>query len=187
MIHGENYYLQYLIHLCYTMNMKNITFTLVTLIIVGLCIAIGYLALTWMRSPADYINQSSDQVGDLLDIQSPDTAGTVPAEIPAATTISESDPVVTSEPDNKNTSLIVSLEKAKKAGTILKIGSKGDAVKAVQEFLNLYLKQTRRADGDFGKTTETDYKKFQSTEKLPTTGQVGSQGFSRMIEWLNKN
>lgn len=167
--------------------MKNITFTVVTLVIIGLCIAIGYLALVGMRDPAYYVNQSSDQVGDLLDIQSPDTTETISPEIPVVNVPLPPETKPAPSPDNLNASLIASLEKAKTAETILKLGSRGDTVRAVQEFLNLYFKTSVRADGDFGKTTESNYKKFQAAQQLPQTGQVGTQGFTKMIEWLENN
>jgi peptidoglycan hydrolase-like protein with peptidoglycan-binding domain len=168
--------------------MKNITFTLVTMIIVGLCIAIGYLALSWMRNPADYINQDSTQIGDLINIQTDDTANSDLVEPPASPLVSnEPTPTAPVVADGKNATLIANLQKALSANMVLKVGSRGDSVKAVQEFLNLYFKTTTRADGDFGKGTETNYKKFQAAEKLPQTGQVGTQGFTRMIEWLQNN
>jgi peptidoglycan hydrolase-like protein with peptidoglycan-binding domain len=47
-----------------------------------------------------------------------------------------------------------------------KVGSKGDAVKKVQELLNL------NADGDFGPGTEKAVKAFQKKSSLPVTGIV---------------
>jgi peptidoglycan hydrolase-like protein with peptidoglycan-binding domain len=47
-----------------------------------------------------------------------------------------------------------------------KVGSKGDAVKKVQELLGL------SADGDFGPGTEKAVKAFQKKSSLPVTGIV---------------
>jgi hypothetical protein len=47
-----------------------------------------------------------------------------------------------------------------------KVGSKGDAVKKVQELLNI------KADGDFGPGTEKAVKAFQKKSSLPATGIV---------------
>lgn len=144
-----------------------------------------------MRSPADYLVQSNEQIGDLLAFEtSEQQASSDLVEPPASPTVDS--PVQqnhNSAPasSHSNNALITTFERAKTSNTVLKVGSRGDTVKALQEFLNLYFKTSTRVDGDFGRGTETTYKRFQAAEKLPQTGQVGSQGFTRMIEWLEKN
>jgi hypothetical protein len=55
---------------------------------------------------------------------------------------------------------------AKKEFKPFKVGSKGEAVKKIQELLNL------NADGDFGPGTEKAVKAFQKKSSLPVTGIV---------------
>lgn len=54
-----------------------------------------------------------------------------------------------------------------RAGSVLKRGSKGEAVKAVQALLGV------DADGDFGSKTEAAVKAFQSSRGLSVDGKVG--------------
>jgi len=57
---------------------------------------------------------------------------------------------------------------------LLKVGSKGEDVKAVQEFLGL------GADGIFGKGTEQAVKDFQSLNGLTADGLVGKGTWAAM-------
>jgi hypothetical protein len=57
---------------------------------------------------------------------------------------------------------------------LLKIGSKGNEVKELQEFLKI------GADGIFGKGTETAVKKWQSDNKLSVDGVVGPATWNAM-------
>lgn len=58
--------------------------------------------------------------------------------------------------------------------TILKKGSKGEAVKTLQEFLNITI------DGDFGNNTEAAVKEFQSKNGLVVDGIVGQKTWAVM-------
>jgi len=62
--------------------------------------------------------------------------------------------------------------------SILKVGSKGDAVKELQRELNQakYLKE----DGDFGPATEFAVKAFQQSEKLEVDGVVGPKTWAKL-------
>jgi peptidoglycan hydrolase-like protein with peptidoglycan-binding domain len=60
----------------------------------------------------------------------------------------------------------VSAPAEKKEFKPFKVGSKGEAVKKVQELLSL------NADGDFGPGTEKAVKAFQKKSGLPVTGVV---------------
>ena len=57
---------------------------------------------------------------------------------------------------------------------LLKIGTKGNEVKELQEFLNI------GADGIFGKGTESAVKKWQSANKLTADGIVGNATWNAM-------
>lgn len=58
--------------------------------------------------------------------------------------------------------------------TILKKGSKGEAVKTLQEFLKITI------DGDFGNNTEAAVKEFQSKNGLQVDGIVGQKTWAVM-------
>jgi len=57
---------------------------------------------------------------------------------------------------------------------ILKLGSKGEAVKTLQEFLKIVI------DGDFGPKTEKAVKEFQKSNKLVVDGIVGEKTWNAM-------
>ena len=58
---------------------------------------------------------------------------------------------------------------------LLKVGSKGDDVKKLQEKLGL------TADGSFGPNTEKKVKEWQSANGLTTDGVVGDGTWSKMF------
>lgn len=58
---------------------------------------------------------------------------------------------------------------------IVKKGSKGDSVKAVQRFLNWCMKSGLKVDGSCGKKTVSAIKKYQKQYKLKVDGVFGSQ------------
>lgn len=62
----------------------------------------------------------------------------------------------------------------------LKFGSKGEDVKTLQSYLNLY------ADGIFGKLTEESIKQFQKDNGLTPDGIVGTKTWSKLEEIFGK-
>ncbi|WP_030172945.1 peptidoglycan-binding domain-containing protein [Spirillospora albida] len=90
---------------------------------------------------------------------------TAPAPVPATTTAPVKTPAPVKVP-----------APARKAGpltrykdTTLRLGSRGDAVKALQKALGI------KADGRFGENTRTAVKKFQKNHKLTAHGVVGGR------------
>ena len=57
---------------------------------------------------------------------------------------------------------------------VLKKGSKGEAVKTLQEFLKITV------DGDFGPKTETAVKNYQKKNGLTVDGVVGPRTWAHM-------
>lgn len=168
--------------------MKSFGFTLITLIIIGVLVAGGYFAIIGLKDPAGYIAENTPTVGDLRSVESDPETGNGARQI---ATESPKDPVTDntqpSSSESVNNDLATQLQKLLDAKTVLKVGSKGPAVGYVQQFMNLYFKKNLKIDNDFGKTLETNVKTFQKAVGLPQTGQVGTQGLTKMIEWLNKN
>ena len=61
--------------------------------------------------------------------------------------------------------------------TLLKNGSKGEAVKQLQSFLNWYYAFNLVVDGEFGAMTEEAVRRFQTTEGITSDGEFGSQSY----------
>lgn len=66
----------------------------------------------------------------------------------------------------------------------VKLGSKGDYVKYLQEILNYYGYKLK-VDGDFGKKTEQAVKQFQKSRKLTVDGIVGPKTWSALLADYN--
>jgi peptidoglycan hydrolase-like protein with peptidoglycan-binding domain len=85
--------------------------------------------------------------------------------LPLLSKIGSSDvPAKSTAPKKESTKVVAPVEK--KEFKPFKVGSKGEAVKKVQELLNL------NADGAFGPGTEKAVKAFQKKSSLPVTGIV---------------
>jgi hypothetical protein len=165
-------------------HMKHSTFQFITLGVLVIAVGVGFLALRALRDPSAYLVRTTDDtVGALRDSQSDELGvgqATTPTEEPAPTPVAE-------EPAPAATSLEARLATAKSSGAIFKVGSKGDSVRAIQEFLNKYEKKSTTADGDYGEGTATRVKAFQKANALPQTGQTAEKTLTKMIEWLGKN
>jgi murein L,D-transpeptidase YcbB/YkuD len=161
--------------------MNRISFTVVTVIIILLLMWIGWYAFITLKMPAS--DAPSEKIGDIYTVATdPVGQGDV---APVSEAPSSSD-TATSVADSTPDSLQDRLQKLLDAKTTLKIGSKGPAVGTIQEFMNLYFKKTLKVDNDFGKTLEANVKAFQKANGITQTGQVGTQGLTKMIEWVKK-
>ena len=65
---------------------------------------------------------------------------------------------------------------------VLKSGSKGNAVKAVQILLNGYGYNCGTPDGEFGNKTLAAVKKFQTAKKLTVDGAVGQKTYEQLLK-----
>lgn len=185
--------------------MENFKFYAVTFLLIVGALFLGYGAIKSLRDPVYYVNdQTLATVGDLKS-GTPADAPAAPADVaantaavpatnptpapattPAVTTPTTPDTTATTpKPDttatSKNAALIARLQKIT---TTLKVGSKGDGVKAVQEALNIVAKSGLPTNGTFGAQTETAVRKFQGTMKLPSTGQAGPKTVAALIAKL---
>lgn len=184
--------------------MENIKFYAVTFLLIVGAGFLGYGAISSLRDPVYYVNNQTalTTVGDLKqgtpvtpasDAITPETPVTPPSDTAttaAATTTTT--PVADTKPetpaatsDSKNADLIARLNKI--SGT-LKKGASGDSVKAVQEALNIVAKAGLPTSGSgygtFGAGTEAAVKKFQTSAKLPSTGQVASKTIAALVAKL---
>ncbi|WP_371494750.1 peptidoglycan-binding protein [Kitasatospora sp. NBC_00374] len=68
----------------------------------------------------------------------------------------------------------------------LKLGSKGDAVKQAQCFLNFSLIGDALAeDGEFGPVTDAATRRFQKCAEITLDGIIGAQTWSFLTFWAN--
>ncbi len=188
--------------------MTNIKFYLVTgLFIIGAGI-LGYAAINSLRDPVYYANNQEvitaqlgdETIGELTSASqnnltetggqlTASTSGTKPTSGTVATSSVDSTTSSTQSTTtaSRNTDLIARLKKIP-SGTVLKTGSSGDSVKAIQEALNIVAKAglptTGTGVGNFGPATETAVKNFQKANSIPQTGQVASQTLAKLIEKL---
>lgn len=165
--------------------MKRFGFTLATILIVALLAYAGYAALRGLKDPKMYIATDDEKIGDIHRVATSSQdrsirAGHENAIAPATTTNATSTPAIPAD------SLEGRIQNLLTAKTTLKIGSKGPAVGTIQEFMNLYFKKSLKVDNDFGKTLEANVRAFQKANGITQTGQVGTQGLTKMVEWLKK-
>lgn len=169
--------------------MKSFAFTLVTFILIAALCTGGYYAFRSMTKPASYIPEKTEKIGDIYNVSTdPETKTTqsvptnpapqAPAAMPApaATTASQSNSTLSGE----ITALIASK-------ATFKIGSKGEGVKTVQGFMNLYFKKNATPDGVYGKTLAANVSTFQKQNKVTVTGSVGPATLQMMSLWLKNH
>ena len=151
----------------------------------------GYGAISSLRDPVYYVNnQTLTTVGELktgTPIEPATTDTTTPivdttaSEAPA---VAESvTPAPTTTTTSKNADLIARLQKIP-SGTILKTGSKGDDVKAVQQALNILAAAKLTVNSSFDAKTVAAVRKYQTSVKLPSTGQVSDKTLAAMVSKL---
>jgi murein L,D-transpeptidase YcbB/YkuD len=180
--------------------MENIKFYAVTLLLVLAAGFLGYGAISSLRDPVYYVNnQTLATVGD---VKAGTTSETPTTETPVATTpeIPTQNPDTTATPTTTpetpttetpavttpttslatNADIKAALQKIA-SSTVLKKGSTGDDVKALQAALNAVAKSGLPINGTFGAQTETAVKKFQTSAKLPSTGQVASKTIMALV------
>lgn len=171
--------------------MENIKFYVVTFLLIAGAGFLGYGAISSLRDPVYYVNnQTLTTVGDLkTNTPAEDTPADTAA--PVADTTTPEAPVVT-EPvtpapstttTSKNADLIARLQKIP-SGTILKIGSKGDDVKAVQQALNILAAAKLTVNSSFDEKTVAAVRKYQTSVKLPSTGQVSDKTLAVIVSKL---
>lgn len=98
--------------------------------------------------------------------------------------IKEVAPVVVKNPVLKYQTLIDELQKMVNNKVFLKSKSQGPNVGSVQKFLNIYNNTSNKIDNDYGASTSTLVRSFQSSQKMTVDGEAGPSTFIKMINWL---
>ncbi len=131
------------------------------------------------------------ELNDVGPIVSSDPLNYTPAPIPESeipvpeTTPEPTKPAVTGSTDS-DSALISDLQELIDDNVLMKKGSRGTRVGVVQKFLIKY-GINMKADNDYGDSTVTAVKKFQTEQKLSADGQTGSGTYKKMIDWLENN
>jgi peptidoglycan hydrolase-like protein with peptidoglycan-binding domain len=173
--------------------MENIKFYVVTFLLVVGAGFLGYGAISSLRDPVYYVNnQTLTTVGELktgtsIEPTTSDTttpvADTAIPEVPTTEPVTPDPVATTTTSTSKNADLIARLQKIP-SGTILKIGSKGDDVKAVQQALNILAAAKLTVNSSFDEKTVAAVRKYQTSVKLPSTGQVSDKTLAVMVSKL---
>ena len=167
-------------------SMESFKANLIIFVFVVLAVALGYWAITSLRtnSASMIVENTSDDVGPMITSE--------PDNEPAPTPVTETPDPVTPEPEEEpepvgeHASLISDLQDLIDDKVLMKKGSRGTRVGVVQKFLIEYGIDMDR-DNDYGDTTVNAVKKFQTEQKLSADGQTGEGTYKKMIEWLNNN
>lgn len=90
--------------------------------------------------------------------------------------------------DIGNADLISELNQIADSGSIIQSGASGDRVGIIQEFLSVYFADRNiTIDSDYGPTTTSLVREFQTTEIGGGDGRVGPNTLGSMIDWLENN
>lgn len=153
---------------------------------------IGYGSYRLLSEPATYANENWEKNKQLAkDTSVVDTTPTIPTDttLPKSDTPVESPTVSTSgttastDPTTAPQTLTLKQELTalQAKNIVLKQGDKGADVATIQKFFNQYYKTTTKVDSDFGASLVTTVKKFQASQKFPTTGQIGPKTIAAMV------
>jgi hypothetical protein len=173
--------------------MENIKFYVVTLLLVVGAGFLGYGAINSLRDPVYYVNnQTLTTVGDIKSGSNPESTPEIPTDTVAPTPSPETSPntetgspvTTITQPETPtqptttgslatNAGIKFALQKIA-SGTVLKKGSTGDDVKALQAALNVVAKSGLPINGTFGAQTEAAVKKIPNLCKI-TIDRTGGE------------
>ncbi|MGD9581973.1 MAG: peptidoglycan-binding protein [Vampirovibrionia bacterium] len=179
--------------------MENIKFGLISIIILGLLVFVGFWAFQTIESGSSHISnqelkelkeENKNLKEEIFNLKNQITIleSKIIEEVPVV--IEEEAKIETPKPVEttvlKYQSLINELQKLIDNNIYMKKGSQGPQVGTIQKFFNLYNKTSTRIDNDYGAGVEALVKKFQTAEKLSADGEVGPNTYRKMIDWLKK-
>ncbi len=158
------------------------------LVVVG---GLAYWAFTGLKIENENLAANYDAAPDVAPVVSSDPLNYTPAPIPEEEIpVPEPEPEPTkptpSNPSDSDAALIDNLQELINDNVLMKKGSRGTRVGTVQKFLKRY-GISITADNDYGDSTVTAVKKFQTEQKLSADGQTGKGTYQKMIDWLEAN
>jgi hypothetical protein len=149
------------------------------IIFLGVLGLVGYGAYSLLSNPAHYAEEiwsAQRSKGLATETQPIDNSDVVIDEKPTP----DETPVEQPKPVTDTTTLSGKIDGLITRNVVLKQGNKGADVGVMQEFMNQYYKRKDKIDNDFGAGLTALVKKFQGSQKLPTTGQIGPRTLEAM-------
>lgn len=171
--------------------MEKFKFSVLSIIILGLIIFIGYWAFSTIESGSEHVYKAEIEKLKQENQELRENLDSLPVKneeqnLEESIIKEEEIPVVSEKNILKHQSLIDELQKLIDDNVILKKGSKGTRVGTVQKFLNVYNNTSNKIDNDYGKKTITLIKEFEEKEKLIISEEIGKNTFQVMIDWLKE-
>jgi peptidoglycan hydrolase-like protein with peptidoglycan-binding domain len=170
--------------------MKTTHFNLLLIGVLAVVGAIGYFSFSTIRYGT--VDVARTPKADTVP-QDQTTTVAATAETPATTetpTTTTATPVATATASSsqEHADLSAKITALLDREVQFKEGSKGDDVRVVQEFLNIYDPAgSVEPNGVYGPATKTRTTKFQAEKGLPKSGYAGPKTFTAMKEWLASN
>lgn len=152
------------------------------IIFLGVLGLVGYGAYSLLSNPAHYAEEVWSAQRNKQTTPETQPVDNPEAVIDKKPTVSEEAPVEQARPVADTTALSGKIDGLITRSVILKSGDKGADVGVIQQFMNQYYKRTDKVDNDFGSNLTVLVKKFQTSQKLPSTGQIGP----RTLEVMKK-
>jgi len=178
-------------------KLKFILFSIVVLAAMGFA---GYWSITTIQSGTEYIaSQKAEQLQDEnknlkkevenlteeLSILKPKLEEPTP-NVEKGISQTEGQKPLSVSSVYKYQSLINELQKLADDNINIKLKSNGTRVGTLQNFLNIYNNTSNKVDNDYGANTQKAVIAFQKDQGLKTDGEVDSDTFKKMVDWLKK-
>lgn len=132
--------------------------------LIAAVVVLSLIAIPALAESLDLSSMTMDELGDLRDA--------LIAEIDSRSTNGSNDSEEISDQDSTQAMDTVNRSLDLSAYTLLEKGSKGEAVKALQERLIELYYLDDKADGQYGKNTQAAVEKFQEAHELEVTGEA---------------
>ena len=140
----------------------------------------GYGAYTLLSNPAHYAEEVCQKQREQKNAPDTDTSSDLKTVTPPTEKVVSNESQETKTTPSVTVGLPGKIEDLISRNITLKQGSRGSDVGTIQEFMNQYYKRNDKVDNDFGPGLTALVKKFQASQKLPSTGQVAARTLGAM-------